>query len=165
MTEFYYTKTQSFGFISNPFDFEIITNILCCLIVKKCFHRDIIFSLTKSTFLPSWMCKTPNRICSGTKLTRQYQCLDILLPRRTRSPFSADSMFNVVDVRLTQTDKITLKHGHPRMELATTLLASVGWMLRLDDFLKGFACRAKCSMSKLTTSPLQNQWRKDSTVE
>ncbi len=42
------------------------------------------------------------------------------------------------DFRSAEAGKVLLERGHPRFELTTTLLAPVGWRLRVDDLANSF---------------------------
>ncbi len=61
--------------------------------------------------------------------------------------------------------KILLERGHPRFELATTLLAPVGWRLRVNDLANDFAGRTSHSMPEPTKSTLKKHRRQNSKVK
>ncbi len=73
--------------------------------------------------------------------------------------------FEVEDVRSAEAGKVLLERGLPRFELATTLLAPVGWRLWVNDFANDFAGRTSRSMPEPTKSTLKKHRRHSSKVE
>ncbi len=65
-----------------------------------------------------------------------------------------------VDGRSTEAGEILLHRGHPRFELAATLLAPMHWGLGVDDLADGFAGRTSRSMPepKKSTLFLYSNW-------
>ncbi len=70
-----------------------------------------------------------------------------------------------VDGRSTEAGEILLHRGHPRFELAATLLAPMHWGLGVDDLADDFAGRTSRSMPESTKSTLEKHRSQSSKVE
>ncbi len=79
-------------------------------------------------------------------------------PHRVRVPRS--------EAKDAGTGVILIQRGHPRFELAATLLASMNWGVGVDDHMNDFASRMSSSIPKPMKSTLQkykrrwSQWRR-----
>ncbi len=67
--------------------------------------------------------------------------------------------FEAVNGQTAEADELFLQRGYPRFELATTLLAPVGWRLRVNDLANDFVVRTSRSMPEPTKSTLKKHRR------
>ncbi len=69
------------------------------------------------------------------------------------------------EVRSAEAGRVFLERGHPRFELATTLLVPVSGNLRVDHLANDLAGMTTCSIRKPTRSTLKKYQRQSSKVE